>query len=83
MVYYYSSSNAMDLFNSLFLYKASTILHLICKNNHVHLFDLIKDQYKDEIDINLENEIGETPIMITLNEKHITIADKILRDFKD
>jgi hypothetical protein len=56
---------------------------MICKNNHQHLFDLVQTEYKSDIDINLENEIGETPLMVALNEKHLVIAEHILKNFKD
>jgi ankyrin repeat protein len=73
----------MDLLNSIFLYKQTTIFHLICKNNHIHLYDLIQKHYKEAVDINLENEIGETPLMVSLNEKNQELAEKIIKEFRD
>lgn len=58
----------MDLFNTMFVFKKTTVLHLICKHNHIHLYESIR-HCKDSIDINLYNENGETPLMVAINEK--------------
>lgn len=42
----------MDLFNSQFVYKKTTVIHLLSKNNHIHLYDSLKE-FKPSIDINL------------------------------
>lgn len=52
-MHFYEAEGPMDLFNSNFVSKQTTILHLICKHNHCHLFDSFITTYKEAIDINL------------------------------
>jgi ankyrin repeat protein len=70
----------MDLFNSTFIIKKQTVIHLMCKYNHIHLFESLQ-RLKESVDINLFNENGESPLMIALNEKSTLMVDKILKEF--
>lgn len=82
LMYFYKAENQMDLFNSLFVFKKTTVIHLLCKYNHSHLYDSIK-HCRDSIDINLFNENGETPLMVALNEKSSKMIENLLLDFRD
>lgn len=57
------------------------IIHVMSKQNHYYLFDSLQE-LKSQIDINIPNEHGETPIMLALNEKNGLMIDRILREYK-
>ena len=79
----------MDLFNSHLLPKQNTVLHLLCKLNHFHLYDGIMRRGasggsgKEYLDVNLSNELGETPLMVSINEKSSEMLSKVMKDFAE
>lgn len=77
-----SESNLEKLLNHVRIQDQSTLLHLIAKYNHLHLFEQLK-QFKSAVDINVQDHAGQTPLSVALNEKHFQMVDRILREFKD
>ncbi|CDW85630.1 leucine rich repeat protein [Stylonychia lemnae] len=79
---FYKQASIKDVFKTLKINKGSTLIHFICKYQHMHLFDLMKE-YKQNIDINVTDQLGNSPLIIAIQEKSSVVTDKILREFKD
>ena len=58
-------------------------MHSLAMNNHYYLFDSMPKSIKQEIDINALDKNGMTSLAIALNDKHVQMIERIIREFKE
>lgn len=66
----------------LYIRKKSTLVHYMCRHNHWHLFDLLKE-HKGLVNINQLDSDGQSPLTIALTEKSSQVVEKVLREYKE
>ena len=58
-------------------------MHSLAMNNHYYIFDSMPKSIKQEIDINALDKNGMTSLAIALNDKHVQMIERIIREFKE